>query len=873
MARNPRLDEAVAIFKELGWEGHAYADAVMLPLGTKAQQKAALAGLRSGEWGVWDRRWRSQVKVHVGMLWLFAIRLGVGARRTAEVMQGDLHHFFWNKWRPGRDESPQRMPSEVTFTVLVERGPDFAQTFVRHVCTPRTRWGGEHCATLGSGMAVRLVTHHQLPVPESVEYLKDWAAHAEGVLVGDTGNPLAVGYGGTLVDGLFDLPLCEEVIRDRFAEHVRAGVAAGVAGTGPFGQVVPAGVARGWLDRTEAVELVLTALDGASRPGDRKAWLGAWLDGLHATDQEILVRADMLVPVMAAGGAPAIDRLAPVLIAGVDDDLLSDVATVALTASTKKALRAVLGALAARGRPTADVREAVGPQIVALDAGHDRALTRAVQAAVDRWGLDAGGSPAPASVEGMWRPTPPVWTTPDFDHGEETTEVLTRLAAELADRGWRSVAYDVVVEQFLAVANAVARRDAALARGALSGVQVGSVPGLEPAAIWVRGDLPWTGSWPELPVLLDSPGYSPIPLHARDLAVFQQLGRVPCVLSEPSTVDLRIRPEDLLARLVAYADVGAAATEADLLLALARLDVSMVDSGLTGRFERLTVPVLLDGRPMALTAGAVVSRYLADPMVEPDLTLDPDTTSRHPIDHRSGWNARPTTPASLHDLPQRLISWMSRTPAVFPTWGDAAFANDVTQLRDDCFYFSRRGIGSRDTGLVMRQTARRSAPLTPGAAVNFLTAQRGLHPDAAFDAALAVTEAWDRGLLRPGTADVRYLDWLDEPKAIAGTARALGEVARQGLLSVVWPVLDDLAAVATSGPRLKTGAVEVVETIAALLPEVGHAVTTGLAEPSVLDLPGVRALAVRGGSSRAVQVARSIVELCVSPTPAPGRRS
>ncbi|MCL2848736.1 MAG: hypothetical protein FWE61_01665 [Micrococcales bacterium] len=44
--------------------------------------------------------------------------------------------------------------------------------------------------------------------------------------------------------------------------------------------------------------------------------------------------------------------------------------------------------------------------------------------------------------------------------------------------------------------------------------------------------------------------------------------------------------------------------------------------------------------------------------------------------------------------------------------------------------------------------------------------------------------------------------------------------------------------------RLLAGAAEVVG-VADLLPEVQHAVGTGLADPSVLDLPGVRALAVR----------------------------
>ncbi|MCL2091891.1 MAG: hypothetical protein FWH11_11970 [Micrococcales bacterium] len=49
MARSSCLDEAVAVFKELGWDEAAVMDVPMLPLGT--DRRTALAGLRSGQWG------------------------------------------------------------------------------------------------------------------------------------------------------------------------------------------------------------------------------------------------------------------------------------------------------------------------------------------------------------------------------------------------------------------------------------------------------------------------------------------------------------------------------------------------------------------------------------------------------------------------------------------------------------------------------------------------------------------------------------------------------------------------------------------------------------------------------------------------------
>jgi len=79
-------------------------------------------------------------------------------------------------------------------------------------------------------------------------------------------------------------------------------------------------------------------------------WLGVWLDNLHATDDEIVAHAQVLIPVLATGDASAVERLAPVLVAAVHDDLEVDVVA-ALTAPTKKARRALLAALARRPAP------------------------------------------------------------------------------------------------------------------------------------------------------------------------------------------------------------------------------------------------------------------------------------------------------------------------------------------------------------------------------------------------------------------------------------------------------------------------------------------------------------------------------------------
>ncbi len=816
MARHPRLDEAVSIFTELGWAGATFADAPTLPLGTEAQQHAALAGLRTGDLDQWwfsDSQRAPVTDVDAQMLGLFAIRVGVDARRAWTVS---------TRWHR------TTVPEAVLAEILAQRDRPFAQGFVDQVCA------STDVAASACRQAARLVAQHRLAAPEHRRYLEDgWLPLVAGTgLVDTAGQPEAP----AVCDGL--------LAPDRFAEHLRAAVAVGLEPwisrwdqRVPFSTVVVDGVRHGWVDRDEAVGLVLAALDASGRPGDRKAWLAVWLDGLHATDEEICSRAEVLVPVLAAGDAFTLERLAPVLIAGVGDDLLADVATVALAAPTKKALRTVLEALARRPRPSGEAVEVLGPQVVGLEVGRDRPSARAVQAVVDAWGLtrEEAATASTAHVEGLWRPVPPVWTVPRFDHGEETPEALTQAAAELSGRRDSNLV-DIAVERFLALANAVARRDPQMARTALAGVRDTWDTGLAPVASWVRGQVE-----PGLGNRAAVPDDRCEPLRARGFSVFRRLGQVPCLLSEPSTVDLRIAPADVLSRLRAYQDAGASVAEADLFLALTRLDVSEADDSLRAGLEQLPVPVVLwSGQPMTLTAGPAVSQYLADPVVEPAAG--------------EVWRGRASVPASLHGFPARLDHEGDLTDlALFPTWGGAVM--DIDDYRFN-----------RDLGLQVRRLALRAAPLPPTVVLGLVSARSDPHPAAAADVALAVTEAWDRGLLRPGPPGARHLDLAAAPRRLAADVRSLGEAAREGLLAVVWQILDDLAGATASGQRLATGAADVVETVATLLPEVVQAVADGAADPAVLDLPGTRAVAARSGTSTAVTTAREIVAGLPAPT-------
>ncbi|MCL2091763.1 MAG: hypothetical protein FWH11_11315 [Micrococcales bacterium] len=645
---------------------------------------------------------------------------------------------------------------------------------------------------------------------------------------------------------------------DRFAEHVRAAVAAKVAGYGPFGRVLPGGVRRGWLDRDEAVDLVLAAMDTSTRPNDRKAWLAVWLDDLAATDAEVLARADTLVPVLASGDAAVVDRLAPTLIAGVDDDRLPDVVTAALTAPTKKAQRTVLAALARRPAPGPDALTVLAPMVTGLDVGQDKTSAKAVQQVVDAWGL-AAPPPEFVSVQGLWQPVPPVWQVPRFDHGDETPESLVHAWKELASRtpsnlaavtGGRTTSIssvDIVVERYLAVANAVARHDPDRARAVLKDrfcVTWGDDPALvarplTDTSLFSRYDCNQTA-------LLD----------ARARQVHERLGRVPCLLAEPSTVDLAVTLPDLVTRLQTYFDAEVPASEADLFLALTRLDTTTIDNAARAEIESLTVPVVTlmwdpDGWEWYQLgfAGAAVVAYLSGPVVEPAAWGCAKAPGSDPL----------VLPKSLQRFPNRLSglpeSHHAPLSALFPTWtGD--LTTMAIRTHDVRGVAGGRGLFDM-VGPVVRQLVRRTTPLPPGAAANLMIMQRSVHPRAAADVALAVREAWQRGLLRPGVPDASLLDWAPDgyQHRLAATVQVLAQLADEGMLAVVWPLLDDLL----QGSSPPTGATQVVKTIAVLLPEVLHAVSVGTADPDVLALPNVRALAARRGTSRTVTIARQIV--------------
>lgn len=160
----------------------------------------------------------------------------------------------------------------------------------------------------------------------------------------------------------------------------------------------------------------------------------------------------------------------------------------------------------------------------------------------------------------------------------------------------------------------------------------------------------------------------------------------------------------------------------------------------------------------------------------------------------------------------------------------------------------------------MLQVARRPVALSPGNAMNMLSALRAVDTRSHELSWEAVRAAWSRGLLRPGSPDLKQLDWQDTPAGFASLSRVLLEMAEQGMLPLAWPVLSDMVDYAATADRVPPGAADTVEVIGELLPSVLAAVRAGDAPDQLLALPGIWALAARKSSAQAVSRAKNVAE-------------
>lgn len=831
-----KLERAVEIYRSLGYEETAYEDILSLGIGTKEEQEIARDGLKSGEWVQIKQLSENSygfapvIDADLKKLAVFAVRIGVEAKRAANVI--------------GRGD-------EIALQAIMDRGENYAIQFISATeSSNRRAW--EHSLSVLGMLCLKLLHRMNLPIPESVEYMKDWAAASSVILL------------GAKKDYLFDdsFTLEKEEILGRFIEHIEKGISLNMPGTGLFPDLLFFGVEKHLLSKEAAKEYIFDALYIARRPGDRKAWVEL-LDKLGCTEKDFLERAENLIPLLGLGESPILERFAPVLIENISEELLCPVLISCTSAKVKKKKKMLLNSALKREKPKTANDFAEWLSLYLQD--EDKSIAGLAERLALSWGLVLEQEESTKELQGLWRESPELWEVPRFSLGEGTAESLTDMVALLSQR--KECVEDLLFEQFLALANHIAYKNPEEAKISLAGISNSDSGILWTLGRWARGietkpveesrQRFWQGEKEIVKI-----EYREL-LTMRRENLFRTMGQWPCLLSTPSFEDLSISVEDLLERLSLYREEKFSyVSEPDLQLALTRLDMETFSqediskckeerSKCTEKLKEIDLKIQLpsgeflqDKEGKDILLGELIADYLQDPYVEPDFF--PGETPY--------WKVELKMPESIKALPYRLSYSHNALFSIFPNWGDYS----LTAVHRDFEVYHGQGI-------ILRQLARRRKPLSKGALMNWIAVFGRLSDENAEDALKANKEAWERGLLLPGLADISYLDWSGgELSNLANLAVAMDFMANEGMLSLVWRAACDTVEQSLKMPRILAGTAEIVKFLRDYLDEVILAVEKKLASKEALEMKAIRILAGKSGSSKAVSYAKEILEKLLS---------
>ena len=827
-----KLERAVKIYRSLGYEETAYENILSLGIGTKEEQGIAREGLKSGEWVQVKQLSENSygfvpvIDVDLKKLAVFAVRIGVEAKRAANVI--------------GRGD-------EISLQAIMDRGENYAIQFIS-AAESGNRRAWEHSLSVLGMLCLKLLHRMNLPIPESVEYMKDWAAASAVILL------------GTKKDYLFDdsFTLEKEEILRRFIEHIEKGISLNMPATGPFPDLLFFGVEKHFLSKEAAKEYIFDALYIAKRPGDRKAWVEL-LDKLGCVEKDFLDRAENLIPLLGLGESPLLERFAPVLIENISEELLYPVLISCTSAKVKKTKKMLLHSVLKREKPKSANDFVEWLSLYLQD--EDKSIAGLAEKLALSWGIALEQEESTKELRGLWRESPKLWEVPRFSLGDKTAESLTDMVAPLSDR--KECVEDLLFEQFLALANQIAYKNPEEAKISLAGI-----PNSDSGILWTLGR--WARGIEMRPVEESRQRFwqgekEIVKIEYRELLtmrrenLFRTMGQWPCLLSTPSFEDLSISVEDFLERLSLYrAEKFSYVSEPDLQLALTRLDMETFSqediskckeerSKCVEKLQELDLKIQLpsgeflqDEEGKDILLGELIVAYLQDPYVEPDFV--PGETPY--------WKVELKMPESLKALPYRLSYSHNALFSIFPNWGDYS----LTAVHRDFEVYHGQGI-------ILRQLARRRKPLSKGALMNWIAVFGKLSDENAEDALKANREAWERGLLLPGIADISYLDWSGgELSNLANLAVAMDFMANEGMLSLVWKAACDAVEQSLKMPRILAGTAELVKFLRDYLDETIFAVEKKLASKDALEMKPIRTLAEKSGSSKAVSYAKEILE-------------
>ena len=831
-----KLERAVAIYRSLGYEETVYENILSLGIGTKEEQGIAREGLKSGEWVQIKQLSENSygfapvVDVDLKKLAVFAVRIGVDAKRAANVI--------------GRGD-------EIALKAIMARGENYAVNFIS-AAESGNRRAWEHSLSVLGMLCLKLLHRMNLSIPESVEYMKDWAAASSVILL------------GVKKDYLFDdsFTLEKEEILSRFIEHIEKGISLNMPATGPFPDLLFFGVENHLFNKETAKEYIFDALYIAKRPGDRKAWVEL-LDKLGCAEKDYIDRTENLIPLLGLGESPLLERFAPVLIENISEELLYPVLISCTSAKVKKTKKMLLNSVLKREKPKTANDFAEWLSLYLQD--EDKSIAGLAEKLALSWGLALEQEESTKELQGLWRESPKLWEVPRFSLGDKTAESLTDMVALLSDR--KECVEDLLFEQFLALANQIAYKNPEEAKISLAGIPNSDSGTLWTLGRWARGiemrpveesrQRFWQGEKEIVKI-----EYRELLTMRREL-LFRTMGQWPCLLSTPSFEDLSISIEDLLERLSLYrAEKFSYVSEPDLQLALTRLDMETFSqeeiskckedrSKCTEKLKEIDLKIQLpsgeflqDEEGKDILLGELIAAYLQDPYVEP--VFFPGETPY--------WKVELKMPESLKALPYRLSYSHNALFSIFPNWGDYS----LTAVHRDFEVYHGQGI-------ILRQLARRRKPLSKGALMNWIAVFGKLSDENTEDALKANREAWERGLLLPGIADISYMDWSGgELSNLANLAVAMDFMANEGMLSLLWKAACDAVEQSLKMPRMQAGTAEIVKFLRDYLDEVILAVEKKLAPKEALEMKAIRILAGKSGSSKAVSYAKEILEKLLS---------
>ena len=820
-----KLERAVAIYRSLGYEETVYENILSLGIGTKEEQGIAREGLKSGEWVQIKQLSENSygfapvVDVDLKKLAVFAVRIGVDAKRAANVI--------------GRGD-------EIALKAIMARGENYAVNFIS-AAESGNRRAWEHSLSVLGMLCLKLLHRMNLSIPESVEYMKDWAAASSVILL------------GVKKDYLFDdsFTLEKEEILSRFIEHIEKGISLNMPATGPFPDLLFFGVENHLFNKETAKEYIFDALYIAKRPGDRKAWVEL-LDKLGCAEKDYIDRTENLIPLLGLGESPLLERFAPVLIENISEELLYPVLISCTSAKVKKTKKMLLNSVLKREKPKTANDFAEWLSLYLQD--EDKSIAGLAEKLALSWGIALEQEESTKELRGLWRESPELWEVPRFSLGDKTAESLTDMVALLSDR--KDCVEDLLFEQFLALANQIAYKNPEEAKISLAGIPNSDSGTLWTLGRWARGiemrpveesrQRFWQGEKEIVKI-----EYRELLTMRREL-LFRTMGQWPCLLSTPSFEDLSISIEDLLERLSLYrAEKFSYVSEPDLQLALTRLDLETFSkediSKCKEKLKEIDLKIQLpsgeflqDEEGKELLLGELIAAYLQDPYVEP--VFFPGETPY--------WKVELKMPESLRAMPYRLSYSHNKLFSIFPNWGDYS----LTAVHRDFEVYHGQGI-------ILRQLARRRKPLSKGALMNWIAVFGRLSDENAEEALKANREAWERGLLLPGIADISYLDWSGgELSNLANLAVAMDFMANEGMLSLLWKAACDAVEQSLKMPRMQAGTAEIVKFLRDYLDEVILAVEKTLASKEALEMKAIRILAGKSGSSKAVSYAKEILE-------------